>query len=374
MKKSNKKNTQKNEKKIQNPLFKVKEETDKEINEDISEDNFEDREKSYSDEDKENKIEEQNISELSTDSTKQYIKAISQINTNISREELHKLWQRVKRGDRRAKEEIMKMNLKLVIPIAKRYLYPGADLMDLIEEGNLGLLHAIDKFDPKKGYRFSTYASYWIEQYIRRFVEEQSKTIRIPPHAWTALRKWLRQWDALHGKLGRDPTLSEMAKEMHWSANQIRTVLNAYEIIKGTTSLENPIYNKDQEEDILAHVIEDEKQSSPEDVISVLKIHDELKNALSQIGDRERMILEMRYGLSGTNPMTLQEIGNKLKLSRERVRQIEERAILRLRRIASNMGLIDISSRITPNLKPGWNLPKIKTDILGNPIIKKGKK
>lgn len=312
-----------------------------------------------------------NISELSTDSIKQYIKTISQINTNISREELHKLWQRVKRGDRRAKEEIMKMNLKLVIPIAKKYLYPGADLMDLIEEGNLGLLHAIDKFDPKRGYRFSTYASYWIEQYIRRYVEQQSKTIRIPPHAWTALRKWLKQWDQLHGKLGRDPTLTEMAKEMHWSANQIRAVLNAYEIIKGTTSLENPIYNKEQEEDVLANIVEDEKQSSPEDLISILKIHDELKNALNQIGDRERMILEMRYGLNGTTPMTLQEIGSKLKLSRERVRQIEERAILRLRRIAANMGLIELSNRITPNLKPGWNLPKVKTDILGNPIIKK---
>ncbi|MGC9070698.1 MAG: sigma-70 family RNA polymerase sigma factor [Elusimicrobiales bacterium] len=322
-----------------------------------------------------NEDDDVDISELSIDSTKQYIKKISQMSTNISREELHKLWQRVKKGDRRAKEEIMKMNLKLVIPIAKRYLYPGADLMDLVEEGNLGLLHAIDKFDPKKGYRFSTYASYWIEQYIRRFVEEQSKTIRIPPHAWTALRKWLKQWDALHGKLGRDPTLSEMAKEMHWTANQIRSVLNAYEIIKGTTSLENPIYNKDQEEDILEHVIEDEKQSTPEDVISILKIHDELKNALSQIGDRERMILEMRYGLNGMTPMTLQEIGNKLKLSRERVRQIEERAVLRLRRIAANMGLIDISSsRITPNLKPGWNMPKIQTDILGNPIIKTSKK
>ncbi len=326
--------------------------------------------------DNENSLKTQNepsVSDLSTDSTKQYIKAISQINTNISREELHQLWQRVKRGDRRAKEEIMKMNLKLVIPIAKKYLYPGADLMDLIEEGNLGLLHAIDKFDPKKGYRFSTYASYWIEQYIRRFVEEQSKTIRIPPHAWTALRKWLRQWDALHGKLGRDPTLTEMAKEMHWTANQIRAVLNAYEIIKGTTSLENPIYNKEQEEDVLEHVIEDNKQATPEDVISVLKIHDELKNALSQIGDRERMILEMRYGLNGTTPMTLQEIGNKLKLSRERVRQIEERAILRLRRIAAGMGLIDISSKTTPNLKPGWNIPKIQTDILGNPIIKTSK-
>jgi len=313
--------------------------------------------------------------DISIDSTKQYIKMISQINTNVSRQELHELWQRVKRGDRRAKDKILKMNLKLVIPIAKKYLYPGADLMDLIEEGNLGLLHAIDKFDPKKGYRFSTYASYWVEQYIRRAVEEQSKTIRIPPHAWTALRKWLRQWELLHGKLGRDPTLTEMAKEMHLNANQIRTVLNAYEVVKGSTSLENPVYNEEQEEDTLGHMIEDTKASSPEDLISILKMHDELKNALKEIGDRERMILEMRYGLSGTNPMTLQEIGDKLKLSRERVRQIEERAVLRLRRVAANMGLIEISHKShAPNLKPGWDISKQPTDILGNPVNKKERK
>lgn len=314
-----------------------------------------------------------NIGQISIDSTKQYIKTISQIDTNLSRKEMHELWKRVKRGDRRAKDKILEMNLKLVIPIAKKYLYPGSDLMDLVEEGNLGLLHAIDKFDPKKGYRFSTYASYWIEQYIRRYVEEQSKTIRIPPHAWTALRKWLRQWDSLHGKLGRDPTLTEMAKEMHWNANQIRTVLNAYEIVKGSTSLESPIYNEDMNEDSLGHMIEDTKQSTPEDLISILKMHDELKNALSQIGDRERMILEMRYGLSGANPMTLQEIGNKLKLSRERVRQIEERAILRLRRVAASMGLIELKHKSTPNLKPGWNIPKPQTDLLGNPIKREKK-
>jgi RNA polymerase primary sigma factor len=310
---------------------------------------------------------------LSTDSTKQYIKAISQIDTKISREEFHQLWLRVKRGDRRAKDKILQVNLKLVIPIAKKYLYAGSDLMDLIEEGNLGLLHAIDKFDPKKGYRFSTYASYWVEQYIRRYVEEQSKTIRIPPHAWTALRKWLRQWDSLHGKLGRDPTLTEMAKEMHWNANQVRTVLNAYEIVKGSTSLENPVYIEDHDEDTLGQMIEDDKQSSPEDLISILKMHDELKNALSEIGDRERMILEMRYGLAGTNPMTLQEIGNKLKLSRERVRQLEERAVLRLRRVASNIGLIEMKFKTTPNLKPGWNNPRLNTDILGNPLKKEKK-
>lgn len=321
-------------------------------------------------EEKEGKIVKNQLGVINVDSTNQYIRAINKIDNKVTREETHNLWKRVKRGDRRAKQRIMELNLKLVIPIAKKFLYPGADLMDLIEEGNLGLLHAIDKFDPRKGYRFSTYASYWIEQYVRRSVEEYSKTIRIPPHAWTALRKWLKQWDLMHGKLGRDPTLAEMAKKMHWTANQVRTVLNAHEAIKGTTSLETPIYS-DENQDTIGNTIANENDSNPDDLISVLKLHDELKNALKEIGDRERMIVEMRYGIAGQNPMTLQEIGEKLKLSRERVRQIEERALLRLRRVAGKMGLVEMNRKETPNLQPGWNRPKVHTNILGEEIKKR---
>lgn len=309
----------------------------------------------------------------SMDSTKQYIKAISQIDdhTRTTKEEMQELWKRVKRGDRRAKERIMEMNLKLVIPTAKKFLYPGADLMDLVEEGNLGLLHAIDKFEPSKGFRFSTYASYWIEQYIRRSVEEHSKTIRIPPHAWTALRKWLKQWDSMHGKLGRNPTLAEMAKKMHWNANQVRTALNASEIMMGITSLESPL-NASESEDTLGDILHEDDSNAPENLISVLHLHDELKLALKEIGDRERMIVEYRYGLTGQTPMTLHDIGKKLSLSRERVRQIEERALLRLRRVAAKMGLIEISKRPEhTNIQPGWQQPKIKTNILGDSIPSK---
>ena len=273
------------------------------------------------------------------DSTNQYIRKISQIDYKISREESHELWKRVKRGDRRAKERIMELNLKLVIPIAKRFLYQGADLMDLVEEGNLGLLHAIDKFEPSKGYRFSTYASYWVEQYVRRSVEENSKTIRIPPHAWTALRKWLKQWDNMHGKLGRDPTMAEMAKHMHWNANQVRTALNASEIVTGLSSMETPLSSGDGMDDTVGDTLKDTDSASPDNLISILRLHDDLKDALVEIGERERMIVEFRYGLSGQTPMTLNDIGKKLSLSRERVRQIEERALLRLRRVAAKMAL-----------------------------------
>lgn len=309
------------------------------------------------------------LSDINIDSTNQYIRKISQIDHKISREESHELWKRVKRGDRRAKERIMELNLKLVIPIAKRFLYQGADLMDLVEEGNLGLLHAIDKFEPSKGYRFSTYASYWVEQYVRRSVEENSKTIRIPPHAWTALRKWLKQWDAMHGKLGRDPTMAEMAKHMHWNANQVRTALNASEIVTGLSSIETPMSSSGESEDTMGDTLKDAASSTPDNLISILRLHDELKGALVEIGERERMIVEYRYGLTGQTPMTLNDIGKKLGLSRERVRQIEERALLRLRRTAAKMGLIELGKRPDhTNLQPGWHQPKVKTDILGDAI------
>jgi len=309
------------------------------------------------------------LSDINIDSTNQYIRKISQIDHKISREESHDLWKRVKRGDRRAKERIMELNLKLVIPIAKRFLYQGADLMDLVEEGNLGLLHAIDKFDPRKGYRFSTYASYWVEQYVRRSVEENSKTIRIPPHAWTALRKWLKQWDNMHGKLGRDPTMAEMAKHMHWNANQVRTALNASEIVTGLSSIETPMSSSGESEDTMGDTLRDADSSTPDNLISILRLHDELKDALVEIGERERMIVEYRYGLTGQTPMTLNDIGKKLGLSRERVRQIEERALLRLRRVAAKMGLIELGRKPDhTNLQPGWQQPKVKTDILGDAI------
>jgi len=165
-------------------------------------------------------------------------------------------------------------------------------------------------------------------------VEEQSKTIRIPPHAWEALRKWLKEWDHLHGHLGRDPTLGEMARRMHLNARQVRSVLDAAEAAKGVGSLDTPLETEDENitvEDMLS----ESQAKSPENIISILKLHDELGVALQQVGEREKYILELRYGLTGQSPMTLEEIGKRLSLSRERVRQIEERALLRLRRVSS---------------------------------------
>lgn len=307
--------------------------------------------------------------EPSTDTISQYFKGIQKL-ALVTREEMHELWKKAKKGDSVAKTRIMEANLRLVVPIAKKYHRQGIDFMDLVEEGNLGLMHSIDKFEPSKGYRFSTYASYWIEQSIRRAVEEQSKTIRIPPHAWEALRKWLKMWEKMHAKLGRDPSLAEMARAMHWTARQVRGVLDAAEAAKGMGSFDAPIDSEDDNitvEDMIAETT----AQSPENVIGVLKLHDELHQALREIGDRERMILEFRHGLTGQTPMTLEEVGRRLRLSRERIRQIEERALLRLRRVANRMGLIELEEggrRGHTNLQPGFDTPKLKTDILGQTI------
>ncbi len=310
--------------------------------------------------------------EESTNSVIQYFKSIQKL-AQVPREEMHEYWKKAKKGDQEAKKRIMEMNLRLVVPIAKKYHRADIEFLDLIEEGNLGLMHAIDKFDPKKGYRFSTYASYWIEQSIRRAVEEQSKTIRIPPHAWEALRRWLKEWDHLHGQMGRDPTLAEMARRMHLTARQVRGVLDAAEAAKGIGSLETPLESEEESITVEDMLSESESQS-PENLIAVLKLHDELGEALNEIGEREKVIIELRYGLTGKNPMTLEEVGKHLKLSRERIRQIEERALLRLRRVANRMGLIELADTgnnnrpTATNLQPGWNAPKPRINILGETL------
>jgi len=256
----------------------------------------------------------------------------------ISKEDFEPLWKQATKGDKVAKKRLIEGNLRLVIPIAKKYFRPGVDFLDLIEEGNLGLMHAVDKFDYTRGFRFSTYAAYWIEQAVRRAIDEQSKTIRIPPHAWEALRKWLKQWDQLHGAFGRDPTLAEMAKKLHLSARQIRGVLDAAEAARGLESLDTPL---DDDEDLfIKDVVAESRDHAPENVLSELRMKDEMDKALAKVGDRERQILEMRFGLNGSERMTLEMVGKKLRLSRERVRQLEERGLQRLRRAAQRMGLI----------------------------------
>lgn len=255
----------------------------------------------------------------------------------LSREEFLKQFTKAQKGDKAARERVIEGNLRLVIPIAKKYYRHGIDFLDLIEEGNLGLMHALEKFDPSRGFRFSTYAAYWIEQAIRRAIDEQSKTIRIPPHAWEALRKWLRESDRLHGQLGRTPTSSEVAERLNFSARQVKGIMDAAEAARGIGSLETPL---DEDENLLVKDVISDNTGSPDQIISFLKQKDEMGSALDKVGERERKVLELRFGMKGKERMTLEEVGKVMKISRERVRQIEERGMQRLRRAAHRMGLL----------------------------------
>ena len=279
-----------------------------------------------------------------TDSVKQYISYISSIR-EADRKEIGELWERVRRGDRRAKDRIFELNLRLVIPIAKKFLYSGADILDLIEEGNLGLYHAITKYDPSYGYRFSTYASYWIEQHIRRAVEESSKTIRIPPHAWTSMRKWQREFMALQEKLGRMPDVSEMARHLGWTEAQVRSAMSTADIVNGMSSIDAPRTLGGEDTNTLEDTLHGGPEDTPEHLMTETNKLEVLKKALGELDPREREILEARHGLLGEDPKTLSEIGKSLNLSRERVRQLESRALQTLRRAVISLGLVEDGQR-----------------------------
>lgn len=301
------------------------------------------------------------------DSVNEYFKHLNQVTRDMDRDEVNKLWRLAKSGDADAKNKIMEMNLRLVIPTAKRFQRPGMELMDLIEEGNLGLIQAIDKFEPAKGYRFSTYAVYWIEQYIRKYIEEQSGSIKIPSHAWGNLKKWFRAWNALKEENGRDPSLNEMAKELNLSARQVKSIMDTLSAAKGVDSLATLV--GDEDELTLEDMISDDGKGNPHDVFMKAESLAELKKALESLNDRDRQILIMRYGLQDDDPKTLGEVAEKLGLSRERVRQIEERAINLLRRAAQKAGLLEVNpvSFNTRKLHSGMAV-KQKTNILGETI------
>lgn len=275
--------------------------------------------------------------EENVNSLKEYFKEITKIVNNIDRSKETELWQKAQQGNKKAENDLLKMHLRLVVPIAKRYLKKGIEMMDLIEEGNLGLLQAIKRFDPKRGFRFSTYAVHWIEQYIKRWVDEQVSTIKLPPHAWDNLRTWLKTWDTLKVKLGREPSLKEMSVKLNLSERQVRSILDSMSAAYGVDSLSITI--NDEEDSSLENIIPDEPASNPDTKIMMQSTNALMLSILNELSQRERDILIMRFGVDRQDPYTLLEVANKLGVSRERVRQLEERAISKVRKRAKDFGL-----------------------------------
>mgnify|MGYP001560213549 FL=1 len=262
-----------------------------------------------------------------TDSIKAYLKDVRPIALLTAAEEIT-LAERVQKGDREARDKMIRANLRLVISIAKRYVNLGVPLGDLIEEGNIGLMKGVEKFDPKRGYRFSTYAAWWIKQGVSRAIIDQGKMIRVPVYMNEEILKYRKMVEKLTHHLDRKPRMAEVAKRMKLTVERIRELDNA---ITRMSSLDAPI--GEEGEGQIIDIIEDENVSSPDSEVEKLFDKERTTGFLEMLEERERKIIEMRYGLIDGEAHTLAEIAEELGVSRERVRQIESATLKRIRHL-----------------------------------------
>lgn len=267
------------------------------------------------------------LDDISDDSVRLYLREIGKIPLLTPTEELE-LAQRVRKGDKRAKDKMAEANMRLVVSIAKRYSGRGLDFLDLIQEGNTGLLRAVEKFDPDKGFKFSTYATWWIRQAITRAIADQARTIRIPVHMVETINKLLRTQRRMTQELNREPSTEELAAEMEMEPEKIEYVMK---IKQDITSLDANVRD-DDDDSVLGDFIEDEEAASPVETATTQLLKEQVKDMLGVLTEREQKILKMRFGLEDGKSHTLEEVGQEFSVTRERIRQIEAKALSKLRK------------------------------------------
>jgi RNA polymerase primary sigma factor len=276
------------------------------------------------------------LDDIADDSVRMYLRDIGKVPLLSSEEELA-LAQRVVAGDKEAKDQMAEANMRLVVSIAKRYVGRGLDLLDLIQEGNTGLLRAVEKFDPDKGFKFSTYATWWIRQAITRAIADQARTIRIPVHMVETINKLLRTQRRLTQELNREPTNEEIAEAMEIEVDKVEHIMK---IKQDISSLDASIRD-DEEESVLADFIEDEDTITPEESATGQLLKEQVKDMLGALTEREQKILRLRFGLEDGRNHTLEEVGQEFAVTRERIRQIEAKALAKLRRHKDAKKLLD---------------------------------
>ena len=269
------------------------------------------------------------------DPVRMYLKEIGRVDLLTPEEEVE-LARRARNGDEKAKRELAEANLRLVVSIAKRYVGRGMLFLDLIQEGNLGLIKAVEKFDYRKGFKFSTYATWWIRQAITRAIADQARTIRIPVHMVETINKLIRVSRQLLQTLGRDPTAEEIAEEMGMDVERVREIIK---ISQDPVSLETPI--GEEEDSHLGDFIEDQDAPAPAEAASFMLLKEQLEEVLDTLTPREEKVLRLRFGLEDGRARTLEEVGKVFGVTRERIRQIEAKALRKLRHPSRSKKLKD---------------------------------
>ena len=265
--------------------------------------------------------------EPSLDSLRLYLRSIGRVDLLTAAQEVE-LAQRIERGDMLAKRQMVEANLRLVVSIAKGYLGRGLSFLDLIQEGSLGLIRAVEKFDYRRGYKFSTYATWWIRQAVTRAIADKARTIRIPVHMVEKLNRVAHVERQLVQRLGREPEAAEIAEELRWPVSDVRDILRVAQL---PVSLEKPVGDEDESE--LGDFVADDAVLEPFEEASEHLQKEGVRRALDALPERERQVIELRYGLGGAEPLTLEEVGRTFGVTRERIRQIENNTLKKLKRL-----------------------------------------